>query len=359
MNKTEAAQDKQSAQHRADQIRAFQAELKALREDEVLTLPEEAQARIRTYHDELLRSLSSQFDVDTSHEQKRLSWGMRIASFLGALAISAAVFFFFYRFWGLLGTSAQVGMLIAAPLIMTLVVEWVARREQGGLYFTSLAALVAFACFVLNLSVLGHIFNIVPSENAFLVWAAYGLILAYSYDLKLILVAALTSLMGYLAAAVGTWSGVYWLSFGERPENFVLAGLLLFAGGLFVPGRRPAFAAIYRVYGLLVVFIAILILANWGAISYLPFSNTVIEGSYQILGFIGSGLAIWLGIRRHWSGLANLGSTFFVLYLYTKLFDWWWDWMPKYLFFLLLGLIAIGLLLALKRLRNLAVEKAT
>jgi hypothetical protein len=49
--------------------------------------------------------------------------------------------------------------------------------------------------------------------------------------------------------------------------------------------------------------------------------------------------------------MTNLGCTFFVLYLYTKLFDWWWDWMPKYLFFLLLGLIAIGMLVFLKRLR--------
>jgi len=350
--------DKQSAQHRTDQIRAFQEELKALHADQVLTLPDEAQARVQLYHDELLRGFSSQFDVDTSHEQKRLSWGMRIASFLGALAISAAVFFFFYRFWGLLSTPVQVGILVAVPLIMTLVVEWVARREQRGLYFTSLLALVAFACFVLNLSVLGHIFNITPSENAFLVWAAYGLILAYNYDLKLVLVAALTSLMGYLAAEVGTWSGAYWLSFGERPENFLLAGLLLFAGGLLRQTWRPAFAAIYRVYGLLVVFIAILILSNWGGISYLPWSNGMIEGAYQTLGFIGSALAIWLGIRRHWAGLANLGSTFFVIYLYTKLFDWWWDWMPKYLFFLLLGLIAIGLLLGLKRLRGLAMENA-
>jgi uncharacterized membrane protein len=357
VDKLDPVQDKQAAQQRADQVRAFQAELAQLRADGVFTLPDEAQARVGAYHDDLLRRFSSQFDVDTSHEQKRLSWGMRIASFLGALAISAAVFFFFYRFWGLLGTAAQVGLLVAAPLVMTLAVEGVARRERGGAYFTSLAALVAFATFVLNLSVLGHIFNITPSENAFLVWAAYGLILAYTYDLKLILVAALTSLMGYLAAVVGTWSGVYWLSFGERPENFILAGLLLFAGGMLVRDRRPAFAAIYRVYGLLVVFIAILILSNWGGISYLPWRNDMIEGTYQTLGFIGSALAIWLGIRRHWPGLANLGSTFFVIYLYTKLFDWWWDWMPKYLFFLLLGLIAIGLLLALKRLRRLAVEK--
>lgn len=353
MNKDGVSQDKQDAQLRADQIRAFQAELKLLQADEVLDLSEESQARIQAYHGNLLLRLSSQFDVDTSHAQKRLSWGMRIASFMGALAISAAVFFFFYRFWGLLSTTAQVALLIAAPLIMTGVVEWVARREKRGLYFTSLSAMVAFACFVLNLSVLGSIFNITPSENAFLVWAIYGLVLAYTYDLKLLLVAALTSLMGYLASIVGTWSGAYWLSFGQRPENFIVAGLLLFAGGMLVPDRKPIFAGIFRVYGLLSVLIAMLILSNWGEGSYLPWNNNLIEGSYQTLGFVGSGLAIWLGIRRHWPGLVNLGSTFFVIFMFTKLFDWWWDWMPKYLFFLMVGLVAILLLLGLRRLRSI------
>lgn len=349
--------DKQSAQQRADQVRAFQAELKLLQAEDVLRLPDEAQARVRDYHDALLGSFAAQFDVDTSHEQKRLSWGMRIASFLGALAISAAVFLFFYRFWGSLGTALQVGIVVAAPLLLTLLVEWVARREKTGAYFTSLTALVAFACFVLNLNVLGHVFNIAPSENAFLVWAVFGLMLAYTYDLKLLLVAGLTSLMGYLAALVGTWSGAYWLSFGERPENFVCAGLVLFAGGLLLPDRRPAFAAIYRVFGLLAVFIAVLILSNWGAGSYLSWSNRAIENTYQTLGFVGAGLTIWLGIRRHWPGLVNLGSTFFVLFLYTKLFDWWWDWMPKYLFFLLIGLVAMLLLFILRRLRSYTLEQ--
>ena len=75
------------------------------------------------------------------------------------------------------------------------------------------------ACFVLNLSVLGQIFNITPSQNAFLAWAAFALLLAYGYGLRLLLVAGLTSLMAYLAATVGTWSGCYWLSFGERPAT--------------------------------------------------------------------------------------------------------------------------------------------
>jgi len=81
-----------------------------------------------------------------------------------------------------------------------------------------------------------------------------------------------------------------------------------------------------------------------------------VEHLYQVAGFILAGLTIWLGIRRHWPGVTNLGSTFFVIFLYTKLYDWWWDWMPKYLFFLLLGAIAVLVLLVLRRLRSVVRE---
>jgi uncharacterized membrane protein len=247
----------------------------------------------------------------------------------------------------------QVGILVAAPMAALAGVDFAAHREKT-LYFASLLSLTAFTCFVLNLVVLGAIFNITPSQNAFLAWGAFALILAYALGLRLMLVAGMTCLMGYLAATVGTWSGCYWLSFGERPENFIAAGALLFAVG-FLPHRRHAgFPNLYRGYGLLAIFIAILILANWGRISYLPWSPDLVEYAYQVLGFLLAGGVIALGIRRRWPGITNLGSTFFALYLYTKFFDWWWDWMPKYLFFLLLGLSAILVLLILKRVRAAA-----
>ena len=50
--------------------------------------------------------------------------------------------------------------------------------------------------------------------------------------------------------------------------------------------------------------------------------------------------------------MVNTGVTFFVIFIYTKFFDWWWDVMPKYLFFLVLGLVAILSLVILKRLRK-------
>jgi uncharacterized membrane protein len=280
---------------------------------------------------------------------------MRIVSFLGALALSAAVFFFFYRYWGLLSTTLQTSILIAAPLLILSGVEFAARRERT-LYFASLISLVAFASFVLNLSMLGQIFSITPSQNAFLVWGTFALIIAYTYRLRLMLVAGLLCLMGYLAATIGTWSGMYWLSFGERPENFIIAGLIIFAAA-FIPQHRYAeFLPSYRISGLLAIFIAILIISHWGMGSYLPLPPKQIENCYQIGGFILAGLVIWLGIRRSWHGVINLGSTFFVIFLYTKFYDWWWEWLPKYLFFLLMGGIAVGLLFLLRRMRSLIRE---
>jgi uncharacterized membrane protein len=62
--------------------------------------------------------------------------------------------------------------------------------------------------------------------------------------------------------------------------------------------------------------------------------------------------AIWLGIRQNWQDVVNTGNVFFTIFLYTKFYDWWWEWMPKYLFFLLVALTAIVMLLIFKRLRD-------
>jgi len=349
---------KNEAQQRADRIQMFGLELECLEKEGILSLSGEQRDGVSAYHADLLNRLALRFDIDTSSAARQMSMGMRIVSFLGALALSAAVFFFFYRFWGLLSTGAQTSILVAAPLLILSGVEFAARREKT-LYFASLISLVTFAAFVLDLSMLGQIFSITPSQNAFLAWGAFALIIAYSYRLRLMLVAGLTCLMGYLAATIGTWSGIYWLSFGERPENFIVAGALILAAA-FIPQRRyPEFLPTYRIFGLLAIFFAILILSHWGMGSYLSFPPKQIQNGYQIGGFILAGLVIWGGIRRSWHGVVNLGSTFFVIFLYTKFYDWWWDWLPKYLFFLILGGIAVGLLFVLRRMRSLIREVAS
>jgi uncharacterized membrane protein len=348
---------KEEAQRRADRVRAFREEISQLERESIIVLSEDQRSSVAAYHDRLLAELAGTFDVDTSSAQKQLTLGLRIVSFLGAVAISAAVFFFFYRFWGVLSTAAQIAVLVTLPVLFTIGVEITARKEKT-LYFASITGLVAFAAFVLNLSMLGQIFDITPSQNAFLVWAVFAFVLAYTYGIRILQLAGILSLTGYLAATTGTWAGCYWLSFGERPENFIISGVVLFAIS-FIPHRKhEEFPAFYRMFGLLQVLIALLILADWGRISYSTFSPESVEHFYQVAGFVISGLLIWLGIRKHWAGVTNLGSTFFTIFLYTKFYDWWWKWMPKYLFFLVVGLVAILLLLVLKRLRIISRKEA-
>ena len=343
--------NRDQAQQRADDIQAFHRELERLRQEQALLLDAPQLERLAAHQRRLLEDYRHSFDIDQDSQAKRLSLSMRIASLLGALALAASVLFLFYQFWGLFGETAQVAILTGAALLGLLLTFWVRGRDSSG-YFSKLAAMLAFACLVLNTVMLGQIFNITPTDNALLVWAAYALLLAYACDARLLLAAGLICLLAFVAARVGTWSGVYWLSMGEYPEHFFPAGLLIFAVPLLLPQHGfSGFAPIYRVFGLLALLLPMLVLANWGEASYLPWRTGVIEGGYQLLGFLASALAIWLGTRRDWPEVVNTGLTFFVIFLYTKLFDWWWESLPKYLFFLLLSLVAVLILVILRRLR--------
>lgn len=174
---------KAEAQRRTDQIRYFQAELEIIEHEHITSLQESQRSAIANYHENLIAQLASTFDIDANKREKQLSLGMKIASFLGALGLAASVFFLFYQFWGRFSTSIQVFILIAAPLLGLAATMVAAHREKTG-YFSKLLGLVSLACFILNLSMLGQIFNITPSANAFLVWAIFAFILAYASDAR-------------------------------------------------------------------------------------------------------------------------------------------------------------------------------
>lgn len=346
------ASNRTAAQLRADEIRVFREELARLEGEGVLHLDDAQRAAIASHHDALLAGLSRSFDIDRDAKAKQLSLGMRIASFVGALALAASVFFLFYQFWGYPSTPVQVIVLLTAAFGSFLATTWIDRRDPTG-YFTKLAALVAFACFVLDVAMLGQIFDITPSDKALLAWAALALLLAYSFDLRLLQAAGVLCLVAFISARTGTWSGMYWIDFGERPENFFPAAVAMFlVPQVFDHSRFAGFAPIYRVFGMLALFLPMLVLANWGFLSYVELDRQLIQGFYQTLGFLGTAALIWFGTRRHWNDVVNAGVVLFVIFLYTKLFDWWWETMPKYLFFLVLGLAAVFLLFVFRRLRK-------
>jgi len=346
-----AAGDRTVAQRAADRIRTLRQELADGEVEAVLALTPDQRSRFEEWSSARLATLAERFDVDTTASQKRVSWGMRIASTLGGIAICAAVVTFFMRYWGYLDTWVQVPILMLTPLLSLLGAELVARRERTR-YFTGLLALVAFASFVMNLAILGTIFNIVSTERALLAWGAFALMLAYRYGLRLMLVLGLLLVMSYLAAAYSAQMGYQWLEFWDRPEHFLLLGLLVFVLPFYLKHSNFGnFVSLYRLVGALTCFVAILSLAEWGVPSYLPWHDVSIERFYEILGLVVSAGAIWLGIARTWNGIVNISASFFTIFLFTRLYHLWWDWMPRYLFFATIGVLGMGLVLAFKRIR--------
>jgi uncharacterized membrane protein len=339
-------------QDRADRLRIFRRELEALEREHVLELTPEQRVRLDAHIDRTLQELAAQYDVDTTESQRQVSLGMRIASALGGLALCAAVVLFLARYMGYWPTPVQVSVLAAGPIVLTLGAEYAARRERT-LYYAALIGLVAFAAFVANLTMLGAIFNLAPTPNALAVWGLFGIALAYHFGLRLLLAAGLFMLVGWLTAASNSWRGWWWIEFERRPEEVMLAGLLLGAAALVLRhARRPDFPPVFRLVGMLAFFLPMLFLSAEGQVSYLPWEARTVEHFYQVAGVIAAAGAVWIGIRNNWAGVVNTGTAFFTIFLFFRLVDLWWKWMPKYLFFLLIGLVAIGLVAVFKRVRG-------
>lgn len=343
---------KDQAQARVDRIRAFQDELKRLESDGVFRLPDGDRERLAAYHEEVIRNLSERFDVDRSEAQKQMSLGMRVASFLGALAFSIACFLFFYRFWGALSVALQVFILALAPILATAGMEIAARREKT-MYVASILGLVAIACFVLDVSVLASIFNITPSPYGLLLWGGFALILAYTYRLRVLLFIGIVLAAGSVGALFAVLGGVEWTAFGARPEGVVLAGALAIGVSVFEQRRGAAgFASVYRLTGWVMLLFPLLLLSQNAAFSFLPLPAAAVRRIYDVTAVTAGGLALWSGVSRRGLDVANTGTLFLAIFLLLKLFDWLWAWMPRYLFFFLIGMVAIGVLVMLQRLRR-------
>ena len=346
------ASGRNDAQVRADRLGIFLDELANLERQQVLVLTPEQRASVESFAEHSLQDLTRRYDIDVNSSQKQLSLGMRIVSALGGLALCAAVFLFFYRFWGLIPAVGQVAILVSTPLLGLAAMHFTSKHERT-LYFTGLIGLVVFASFVLNLVVLGQLFNRISSPNALLAWGALALALGYAYGLRMLLAAGLISWLAFFSATIVSWSGAWWESFFSRPEYILVGGALIAVIPIRLHHRKhESFPGTYRLIGLLAVFLSLLTLWYVGADSVLPFEPKSIERLYQVVAFVTAGFTIWAGIRHNLSGTVNLGAAFFTIFLYAKFVDWWWDWMPKYGFFFLVGAIAIGLLIAFRKIRS-------
>lgn len=345
--------NRSEAQRRADQIRAFRAELADAASEGVEPPPAEWLASMVAHQDALLAESAAHFDIDQSDTQKRMSLGMGVATLLGAVALVAAVVSFFDRIWGSLGAGAQVAALTAAPLASVGAMVVAARRERT-LYVASIFAIVSCAAFVMQLVMLGQLFNTTGSVHVIVVVGLFALSLGLAYELSIPFVIGVVALITYAAALTVVAMGGYWGTFiDDAPEVILLPS----AVAAFAASYAPAGVRMWgRAVALAMLLVPLLVLTTTGTASLLPWSPDAIEAFYQVVAVLVAIVTIAVGLKVGYPEVFGIGSTFAAIFLLLRFIDWWWDWMPRYLFFLLMAALALLFLWAMRLARRRMTE---
>jgi hypothetical protein len=347
---------KDLAQRRADQIAAFRAELAELAREGAAPFTAADLERLAAHQEAVLERLAREFDVDRSATERSMSIGMRLASLLGAAALTAAVVSFAYRIWGTMPTGGQVALVTAAP-ILSVALMLLAGRIEKTRYVASLFAIVACGAFILQTVMLGQLFNLRGSPHVLLLWAAFALAVSIPWRIGVPFAIGVAGLVAY-GPSLLLWSrGYAWLSAPERPELLAVSAALAFGALARAPRELAPWG---RVVSLVVILAALLWLSSSGAVSLLPFGDGAVELFYQFVAAAAAAALIAIGLRRGLQEVVTLGSLFGGLFLLVRFVDWWWDWMPKYLFFLIVAGVALAWLwgLRLARRRLAAAEAA-
>jgi hypothetical protein len=338
-------------QQRVAAILAFRDEVARLEAEGAIAPDAPALAAIRAHHDAILSGLAARGDVDISAATARLSLGMRVATLLGTIALSAAYGLFVRTHWGSLSLPIQLVLVSLPPLLLIALTDLAARWERTG-YVASLIATVAVIAFAIDLGTLGALFNLPDSRSALLLVGLVALLLAYGYGLTLPLLVGIGGLGGWLWTLGAIPLGLWWRDGFAVLEPLVLVGAL----ALTVPSwvREPAsFAPWWRGLGAAALVLGLLAVEQNGALSAFAADDVHgIEIAYQVIGaVILAGLILW-GVRRDHRLVMQIATAGAVIYLFMRLVDWFWDLVPQWLFFLIVGATALAVLLLLRWLRR-------
>jgi hypothetical protein len=276
------------------------------------------------------------------------------ASLLGAGALVAAIVSFVYRVWGSLPEAGQVALLTAAPIAATIVMI-VAGRVEKTRYVASLFAIVACGAVVMQTIMLAELYNLRGSPHVLAAWAILALAVAVPWRFGVPFAFGLLAAVLYPAALGFTLAGVPWVYVVQRPEPAALVAAVAVTAVPRLPRELVAWA---RATLLIVVLGSILVLSATGAISLLPIAEGVRRGVYQVAAVLTAIATLAYGLRRGLTDVVVAGSVFAGLFLLLRFVDWWWDWMPRFLFFLILAALSMawlwGLRLARRRLETAA-----
>ncbi|CAI1081554.1 Uncharacterised protein [Serratia entomophila] len=276
-------------------------------------------------------------------------------AFLAALASLVIAITSLFADSGLLAWLSELfrfdapARMVIAGVLAALAYAWALRRRRRhpekryGNEAALFIAVLLTACALWQMGV--WLDNGSGRVSVLLVFAAllYGLIGWFGKS-GLVWWFALLSLGNAFGAETGYLSGwgAYWLGM-SYPIRFIAFGVVLIAAALLLQPvlARRGLDRVSLAMGLLYLFIALWLLSIFGNYGDL-------DGWYQVrqielfhwslLFGIVAAAAIWLGLKRDDAMLRGFGLTFLAINLYTRLFEFFWDSMPKAIFFVLLGL---------------------
>jgi uncharacterized membrane protein len=338
--------------------------------------------------------------------ERKLGRGVTILINLGAIVLAAGLLTFFASNWIEFERAAKIASLFVLTLFFYLV--GFELTPDGRWDFPKLGlALIFLGCVMFGVDILlsALIYDLTARHAwALLIDTAVWLAVAYTVRSRLVLFLGLIGVVSWFGAEVGYLWGGYWIYLG-RPFHFIgLGACLLAAAGVHAWRGQRRFAAPYAVVGLLLIYLSALILSifdlqrefravDWqapasvwimlygpyllavGALAFihLRWQRTALtDPPVLLVGFalllmvlvsmiawtpghrefwfvllltLFSAAGIYLGIAWESAIFLNISLVFFALNLYTRFYEYFWDAMPKSLFFMLGGatLIAGGI----------------
>lgn len=338
-----------------------------------------------------------------AREERRLSRGVSILVNLGAVILAAGLIVFFASNWIEFGRPAKVASLFLLTLAFYgLGYEF---TEEGRWHFPALGlALVFLGCvmFGLDILLLALVYDLKAERAwALLIDTGVWLLTAYLLRSRLILFLGLIGAVFWFGAEVGYCWGGYWI-YLARPIHFLGFGAVLLAvSGIHAAYGRRDFSPPYALVGLLLIYLSTLILSifdiqrsfravDWQApfavwamlfgpylvtlaallwlhvrarqttladrptlvllfffalmllLSVIAWAPGHREVWFVLLLTLLTGAGIYLGIAWESAVFLNTSLVFFALNLYTRFYEYFWDAMPKSLFFIIGGAILIG-----------------
>jgi hypothetical protein len=342
--------DRQSAQQRVHRILAFRDECAALRGEGRLPLSDADLAAIGAHHDAVIARLAVQFDVDATEMAGQLSRGMRVASFLGAVALTASAYAAVSRHWWRLDEFWQVVLFVALPLAALVGVELSARRERTR-YVALLFALAAFGCIWLAIGGVACTLDVVPPPPVLWLGALSTLSLAAGYGFRLIFGGTVLAVILALAASFVWAGGTDWRAGLERLEPIGMAALAVLVMARTLDQAGPGFGAVARGVAGTVFLTTLLLLSSFADLSQLALSPAAVETGYQVLFVVSAIAAIGLGLAWRWTELVTPAAALFTVFLLIRFVDWFWETVPAWSFFLLLAGLAFAWIAALRSVR--------